>query len=35
MNLAHLVDVIFNGVVFAFIGVTIWLYFRREETETE
>ena len=35
MNIEHLVDVILNGVVFAFIGVTIWLYLRPEENETE
>jgi hypothetical protein len=31
----HLVDVIVNVIVFAFIGVLIWLYLRREEHDTE
>ena len=35
MDVKHLVDVILNGVVFAFIGVMIWLYLRPEEHETE
>ena len=35
MALSHLVDVILNVIVFAFIGVMIWLYLRREESDIE
>lgn len=35
MEVLPIVDVILNGLVFAFIGVMIWLYLRPEETDTE
>ena len=35
MNVEHLVDVVLNVIVFAFIGAMIWLYLRPEETDTE
>ena len=35
MELSHVIDVVFNVIVFAFIGVTIGLYLRSEDTDTE
>ena len=35
MALSHLVDTILNVIVFALIGVMIWLYLRREENDIE
>ncbi len=35
MSVPHLVDTILNVIVFAFIGVLIWLYLRREEGDVE
>ena len=35
MNVGHWIDVVFNVIVFAFIGVTIWLYLRSEETDID
>ncbi len=35
MPVLNLVDTILNVIVFAFIGVLIWLYLRREEGDVE
>ena len=35
MELSHFVDVAFNVIVFAFIGVTIGLYLRSEDTDAD
>ena len=35
MSVLNLVDTILNVIVFAFIGVLIWLYLRQEEGDVE